>query len=174
MASKSIAGEYVSLAILTGVESAANTLTFEKLESGISIYDHVGWVLSRVEWRLTGGTLALFNGTGDALSSALLMSDKPTSLVDDDPAIYVKRAWTRLDFGTAANARIESTTWVDDYSNLPGGGLLVLPTPLYLGLQGSGLTGAATVYAKLFFKSIDMSNEDYFNLVQARQLLTNS
>lgn len=174
MATKSIMGDYAGLALLTGVESAMNTLTYVKLESGISIYDHVGWVLSRIEWRLTGGTLALFNASGDALSAALTMSDKMTSLVDDDPAIYVKRAWTRLDFGTAANARIESTTWVDDFSTLPGGGLLVLPTPLFLGLQGSSLTGAATVYAKMFYKAIDMQDQDYFNLVQARQLLVNS
>lgn len=174
MAKASALGEYAAQAIITPTESASNTLTFEKLEAGISIYDRVGWVINRIETRITAATLALFNGTGDFLSVALTASNQITSLNEDNPSVYAMRRWVRLDFGTAASASIGQQTFVDDYSTLPGGGLLVLPTPLYAGIVGSGLTGPASAYVKLFFKAIELSAEDYFNLTQTRQLLINS
>lgn len=173
MASKSIAGEYASSATVTVIESAANTLTFEKLEAGISIYDHVGWVLTRVEWRPRVAAYQQFNGSGDALQMALTMSNALAALSDSDPSTYAMKTIARLDLGTAASGAIFPTSLVDDFSGLPGGGLLVLPSPLYLGVAGSGLAAATTVTVKMYFKSIDMTQDDYFNLVQARQLLLN-
>jgi len=162
---------YTSRAIFTPTESAANTLTFEKLETGLSIYDKIGWVIARVEARLSAATLALFNGTGDSLSLGITMSNSIISIGDDNPAVYSNIALVRLDFGTAANAEIGQRTYIKDYSTLPGGGLLVLPNPLYAGIQGVGLTGAASANISLFYQAVELSDADYFNLIQARQLL---
>lgn len=171
MPSKTIQGQYTAQAILQVTETGANTLTFDKLETGVSVYDKVGWVITRAEWRLSGSTLALFNGTGDILTTGLAASNNSSTIADNDPAFYVVRKWLRLDFGTAASASIFSPIYVDDYSTLPGGGLLVLPNPLYIAAQGSGLTGASTVTCRIFFQSVDLGPDDYTNLVQARQLL---
>jgi len=171
MATKLGTDLFTSQAELTVTESASNTLTFTKLETGLSVYDKIGWVIARVEWRPSSGTYALFNGTGDVLDCALTMSNGLTALSESDPAIYNFRKFLRLDFGTAANASIFSSTYIDDFSTLPGGGLLVLPNPLYLGIKGTGLTAGATMFTRIFFKAIELSDQDYFNLVQARQLL---
>lgn len=165
------ANNYTTQAILSVTESAANTLTFDKLETGLSVYDKIGWIIARVEWKLSSGTYALFNGTGDTLTMALSMSNNLTSLAQTDPALITQRNFVRLDFGTAANASIFENIYVDDFSGLPGGGLLILPNPLYIALLGSGLTAAANVTARIFFQPITMTGDDFTNLVQARQLL---
>ncbi len=171
---KSMTDNYASKAIFQLVESAGSTLTFDKLETGLSVYDKIGWVISRVETRLSAGTMALFNGTGDNLTVALVSTNSLTSLSDSNPAVYSLRNFVRIDFGTAASASITSGSFVDDYTGLPGGGLLVLPNPLYGGIVGSGLSGAASLNMTVFFQAVNLSDQDYFNLVQARQLLINS
>jgi hypothetical protein len=162
---------FTEQAIITVTESAANTLTFAKLTTGVSIYDKIGWIINRLEWRFGGSLNAFFNGTADSLALALTMSNAAASLSDTDPAIIAIRRWQRTDFGTAANAQIQPLTWVDDFSTLPGGGLLVLPNPIYGAALGSGLTTASTTYIRMFFTPVELSDQDYFNLVQARQLL---
>lgn len=174
-AKKEMSGIYAQKVVLSGLlETAANTLTFDKVETGMSVYDQIGWVLSRVEYRLTANTRSLFNGTGDNLSIALVSTNTLTLLGDANPAIYALRSFTRIDFGTAASATLESNTYVDDYSGLPGGGLLLLPNPLYGAIVGTGLSGPAFVSVILYVQPVQLDKDDYFNLVQARQLLINS
>jgi len=171
---KMLGDKFATQAILTPTESAANTLTFEKLETGVSVYDRIGWVIQRIEWRMSAATQALFNGTGDLLTMALTLTNSLTALNDDNPALIAIRKWQRTDFGTAASASIEPLTWIDDYSTLAGGGLLCLPNPIYSAVLGTGLSGAASVFIRVFFVTVQLDDKDYFNLVQARQLLISS
>lgn len=169
----SVAGLFTSQATLSNVESAANTLTFTQLQTGLSIYDHVGWILGRLEFRLSNTVPALFNADGDALSIAITQNNAAAALSQSDPAIIYLLQIRRTDYGTAASGELRSNTFEVDFSTLPGGGILVLPNPLYLASVGSGLTGPSTVTARLYFQPVDLSDADYFNLVQARQLLLN-
>lgn len=170
MAAKSLT-EYSSQALFGLTESAANTLTFEKLETGLSVYDKVGWIIQRLEWKPGATAFAMFNGSGDTLSLAVTMTNTLTSLANDNPAILFKRDFVRVDLGVAAAGSIVDTIFEQDYSTLAGGGILVLPSPLYGAIVGGGLTAAATGFIRIYFKAIELSDTDYFNLVQARQLL---
>jgi len=171
MAEKNQLGAFSSQAVFDVTEAGANTLTFEKLETGISVYDKIGWILNRVE--LTGNPSALFNTTADTLTMALTMTNSITAaqLSANNPAIYMLRTFYRVDYGTAATAILRDATDVIDYSNLPGGGLLMLPNPMYFGLVGSGLAGAATMICRIFYTPLQLGDADYMNLIQARQLL---
>lgn len=170
MASKSVAGEYTSQAVFQLAESAANTLTFEKLETGLSVYDKVGWVVQRLDF-MPAGLPSVMNGSGDTLTCALTMTNQLTSLSAEDPAVLAMYQESRWDFGTAASAGLVRRPFVLDFTGLSGGGLLILPNPIYLGIVGSGLSSTCTVVVRMYFKAIEMSDQDYFNLVQARQLL---
>jgi len=175
MASKSTLGNYAAKISLSITESAANTLTFEKIETGMSVYDKVGWVLGRVEIDYSGA-LSLFNGTGDQLYVGLVQTNTLTSsqVTSDNPAIYFLDILRRTDLGTAANGWISPSKLVNDYSHLPGGGLLLLPNPLYGAVVGSGLSGASSVTISLFVTPVDLTPDDYANLLTARQLQISS
>jgi hypothetical protein len=174
MAGKEIKDLYTSRAVLTVTESAGNTLTWEKLETGLSVYDKIGWVISKIKWTPYPASYAQFNSSGDTLSMNLTMSNNITTLSISDPAIYAQKILLRTDLGTAASGAIRAIDFEDDFSTLPGGGLMVLPNPLYLGVQGTGLAAACTVSAQIFFQAIQLSDQDYFNMFQARQILINS
>ena len=45
--------EFVNQAYISVTESALNTLTFAKLETGISIYEKVGWLICRMDYFVT-------------------------------------------------------------------------------------------------------------------------
>lgn len=164
--------EFVSEFIISVTEATANTLAFAKISSGIQPLEKIGWVLQKLIFETTA--VPLMNGTGDAVTFGLTVSNQLTSLVNTDPAVVYKRTLQRLDFGTAASAIVYDNYWEVDFSSLQGGGLLVLPNPLYLAAQGTGLSAASTTIMRALFYPIAMSPEDYFNLVQNRQVLINS
>jgi len=171
--SKTAMGDFVQKAVLTTTMSASNTLTFEKLETGLSAFDKIGWVLQKLVWTVSPATLALFNGTGDSLEGHLTMSNSiaAANLSAANPSVYASKALSRLDFGTAANALLAPTDFVDDFSTMAGGGILILPNPIYLGVVSTGLTAAATLILLMYFKAVPLEEADYTNLVLSRQTL---
>jgi len=168
---KEMAQNFTSQAVFSVAEAVAGTLIFEKLETGMSVYDKVGWVIQRVEYRLDTNVPGLFNTAGDILACGLTITNSLTDLADTNPACLFIRKFVRVDIGTAATGVIFPLTFIDDYSTMSGGGILTLPNPLYFGVKGTGLSAAAGVTCRLYFKAIDLTDQDYFNLVQARQLL---
>lgn len=166
--------KYCSQTIISMTESAAGTLTFTRLETGIAPLERIGWVLHKIIWRIATGTFALMTTAGDSVELGVTISDNMSSLADTNPAVLKRRNVLRADWGTAGSGQLVDPEFVDDFSMLPGGGLLMLPNPVYGAIQGSGLASAATAVARLYFSQIQMSQDDYFNLVQSRQVLVNS
>lgn len=175
MASKSTISDSFAFPAAFGlVETAANTLTIEKLETGLSVYDRIGWVIQRVEIALAVATYGLMNSTADALSVAITTTNQLTALADDNPAVLFLRRFTRIDYGTAASGAVLPTVYESDLSGIAGGGILTLPNPIYGAILGSGLSGAASAVIRMYIKAIELTDTDYFNLAQARQLLISS
>lgn len=174
MAKAPSAGLFASTAVITTTESAQGTLTFDKLETGTSVYDKIGWIIHRVEWMISVSVLNLLLDQSDSIAWAIAMSNQGTTIPDNDPAVIVRRRLGCADFGTPANTLEEYWPKTDDFSNLPGGGILVLPNPLYLGVISASIASAASVTARIFFSAIEMNDQDYFNLIQSRQLLISS
>jgi hypothetical protein len=164
--------EFASSVSLRVTESAANTLTFQKIEGGVTTLDKVGWVIQKCFFSLSNPVY--FNGTGDIFTIALTVSNKLADLSVDNPGVIFSRTFERVDMGAAASAQIIETTQETDFSSLQGGGVLVLPTPLYLACQGQGLSNAMVGLLRMYFFPIQMADSDYFNLVQSRQILINS
>ena len=163
--------QFANQAVITLTESAANTLTFKKLETGVSLFEKVAWLISRIEYFFTPGDFSYFNGTGDALTVALTTTSSITSLPITDATVLDIFQLTRLDFGTAANAIMTELLRYKDLSALAGGGLLVPPNPIYGAIQGSGLSTAATVYLKIFYTVITLEPAQYWELVEARRII---
>lgn len=162
---------YSNFAIISVTESAANTLTFQKLETGVGLFERVGWVISRVDWYLRGA-YPQFNTSGDSLAVALCQSNAISGIGATSSQVLLNKVFYRQDYGTAASGFFIAEPDTTDLSSLPGGGLLVLPNPLFIAAHGSGLAAAVAVTARLWYKNISLSDADYFDLMQSRQILT--
>lgn len=154
-------------------ESAANTLTFVKMSQGVDIFNKVGWVVSRLDYYIGSLVAAEFNGDADSLDWALCVSNSITTLNDlANPAILDFHRLQRIDFGTAAAAWYMIQPFVVDFSSLPGGGLIIPPSPLYLGVKGTGLVSANSVAVRGYFTQIELKADQYIELVEARRIIT--
>lgn len=163
---------FANYAILTTVETAANTLTFKKLETGISLTEKVAWVINRVEYFPSPNTAAQYNGDGDVLYFGLSLSNAFSAVSLSESTIIDLNALFRLDFGAPATSHIIHRPIVKDFSSLPGGGLLVPPNPIYGFTQGSGLVSASTVYARMHYTLRVLKIDEFWELVEARRILT--
>lgn len=149
--------------------SAANTLTFQEIELGLSIFDKVGMLLSRIEYEPSGGTMNEMTASGDELRLALTTSNQLTSLQVDEKSVIHSMVYKRFDAGTAGNANFYNLPFVHDFSQLPGGGILITPRPLYLAGDTDGVASPMVAYIRVYFTVIKLTPADYFELLETRQ-----
>lgn len=164
--------QWADQATISVTESAANTLTFKKLETGVSIQDRIAWIVTRLEWFHAAFAASIFNGDGDNLTLCLSTSNALASLSQTDANILHMVEISRRDFGTAANAMMVIRPLTIDLSTMPGGGLVLLPNPLYAGAVGSGLASATTNTLRMYYTTQELSDSDFMSLVNARRLIS--
>jgi len=166
---------YPNVATIEVIESAANTLTYKKLEAGVSMMEKVAWLIHRIEYWLDINT-ATFNSNGDTLVVALLNSNIFATLHADatfaDAAMIDSVLVRRCDVGTPAVTWMDFAPITKDFSNLPGGGLLVPPIPVFGAAQGVGLNAATTNLIKIWYTIKELATEDYWQLVEAKRTLS--
>lgn len=169
-----MAGEdkFANYAIISVVESAANTLTFKKLETGISLNEKVAWIINRVEYLSNQINATIFNATGDSLDFGMSLSNAFTTPNLAENTIIDCNKFTRIDIGASASGEMQLQPWVKDFSALPGGGIIVPPTPLYLYAMGTGLTGVAAMTARIHYTLKTLKIDEYWELVEARRVLS--
>lgn len=159
--------KFANMALMKVVESAANTLTFLKLETGISINQKVAWLLSRVEYFLGTYGAATFNGDGDSVACGLSVGNSWTTPAMNEKAIVDIFSATRYDYGAAASGFVIKDPVIRDLSTLPSGGLLVPPAPFYAFVKGVGLALPVTVYIRIYYTTIDLTTEDFWELAES-------
>ena len=163
--------KYVNQAFLSVTESAANTLTFAKLETGVSIYEKVGWLISRVDWFLSSLTAGVLDTTGDVLKYGISVMDSLATVGLGLSAVVDFNSIQRFDFGVAASGFIFHSPVTKSFADLPGGGLLLPPNPIYVWAEGVGLVGAQTIQVRMFYTVKQLKTEDFWELVEQRRMI---
>lgn len=167
------ADQFANMAVISVTESAANTLTFKKLETGINLFEKLAWIIHRAEY-FPSWSASIFNGTDDQLVFGFSTSDQITSVGLAQAACVDFMELRRLDLGTAAAGAMYIRPVVKDFTNLPGGGVIMPPNPIFGFAQGTGLASAASVSMRLFYTNFQMEPAQYWELVEARRLIASS
>jgi len=133
--------------------------------------DKVGLVISRIEYWFQG--LANLNSSGDSVSGALIAGSSIVSISNQaDPQIVDSVALSRFDFGAAASGVFWATPIVKDFSALPGGGILVAPSPLSVAVQSSGAGGVMALWMRAWYTYLTLNTDEYWELVESRRIIT--
>lgn len=166
-----------------GLPSAVGTPSFEQVQPQTSINDKLGWIIHRAELFLpTEAYAAFWAATAPfTIEMGLSNSNAFTTPKADNPAIKV-RMRSVFQIATAAagtTSRIQDNQpLVQDFTTLPGGGLLMLPYPLFGYTFISGTLPAAVAgvntYLKLLVSQVQLTDADFFAILQANQLLISS
>lgn len=166
---------FANMATIVCTESAANTLTYKKLETSIGTFDKIAWVVHRIEYHMFS-TFADFNTTADNVMVAFMTgntrSTLQTSAMFTDPQVLDCMQITRLDLGAAASGMLIMHPIVKDFTSLPGAGLIIPPAPLYGAVQGSGMANPTTIVLRIYYTVKELATDEYWELVEARRLLT--
>lgn len=173
MAVSSSKDVFPQLAYLYCIESAANTLTWAKLEVATGAMlgkEKFGMVIHQILYEVAGASFGYFNATGDSLGMCLSVSSNLTSIDLAAPEVIDKFKITRLDIGAAASGMFIEQPEIHDFSGL--GGLLVPADRLYLGIQGNSLTTAAEVKVRLWYTMKQLSVDEYWDLVESRRIIS--
>jgi len=168
--------EFSNVATISVTQSAANALTYKKLETGNAVFNKVAWLISRIEYCNLRCYASIFNTDNDSLVFGLTASNVRTSLLTldsyTDMAVIDLAVIYRNDFGTAASSVVQQSPIIKDFANLPGGGMLVPAMQLYGAIHSSGLADVASGVVKLWYTVLELSPDQYWELVQARTTLT--
>lgn len=159
-----MADTFVNTAFGQVTESAANTLTYSQIQTGISLFDKVAWKVERIEWYWAGRNE--LDNVADYIQMALTVSNKMTGLSLDDPAV-IDMFEVHCDFaGTAANVYSYELPTLRDFTNLSGGGLLMPANPVFIAAQGVSLASAQTISARIRYTMVELKDAEYIELVQ--------
>ena len=156
----------------TVTESAANTLTFGEIQTNVNLMSRTAWVVHRLEWFLDEASIGRIVASGDALRMALTSSNKMSSLGLDDPGVVDILTLSALAIGAAASGLLENIPYIRDFSRLPGGGLIVVPRPLYVAAEGVSLGAAITIELRGYFTQRELSDSEWFDLIDFYRILS--
>lgn len=165
-----LVSDMVKIVFAQVVESAANTLTFAQISTGYGAVDKIGWIIERIEWHPSARHL--MNGSGDYVLYGLTTSNGWSTFAPGEASIKTWHKSERLDLGTAATGLIVESPTIDSWSDLTGGGIIVLPYPLYVFALGYGLSGASTIQARVYFRETVLDDKQWMFLVEQTRLMS--
>ena len=152
-------------------ESGANTLSFSEIQTNVDVFSKAAWVLHRLEWYLPAATRALLVDNYDAITMALCSSDKASALELDDPSV-IDLYTLEKSLATSVGYMYFQYPFIRDFGSLPGGGLIITPRPLYVGLKGTGLASASTGEVRGYFTKLELSADEYLELVDFYRIVS--
>ena len=167
-----VTDKFSNIAHLAVSESAATTLTFEKLGLGTGIFEKMAMIIHRIEYEPSAASFALLDVVGHEMAFAWTTSDQISGLAKDSAQVIDRVAWTIQTWGTMANAEIINKPLIHDFSNLPSGGLIVPATDLYLAAIGTSLGSATYCRSTIYFTYRSLKGDEFWELVEATRALT--
>jgi hypothetical protein len=173
MDKKGGADQFANLAVITVAEAAAGTLAFKKLETGISLFEKLAWIIHRLEYEYDMNATQ-FNGTGDSMEMGCCTSDQITTIASTNAAVIDRFRCMRADYGAAAASYQFTSPFVKDFTNLPGGGIIIPPNPLYAFVKGTGLAAVAGFTLRIFYTNRPLAADEFWELVEARRIISAS
>lgn len=149
------------------VMSAADTLTWVEVQTGVSLGSGVGMLIDSVEYFWDMATKALMSANQDYLVAAWTTSNVPTDLneINDQRIIHQANFQVRLD--TAVGFQLLKEPHV--YQFFPP--LIVASPKVYLGFDTSGLASAGTVRSRMYFRYIELTDKEYLELAETNLLV---
>ncbi len=145
-------------------ESGANTLTFAEINTNVSVFDKAAFILHRLEWFIPSTDVDKIIAAADKITCALTSSQNTVTLGLDNPAVI-----DLLEVAIAVQTGVGYTQnvmpFIRDFSNLPGGGLIIAPRPLFLAVKGTSLASAVHAECRAYFTVKSLSADEYLELV---------
>jgi hypothetical protein len=149
--------------------NAVNTL----LPTAININEKVGWILHRVEF---DHTAAAANWTvNERLVFGIAASPQVHGVHGNAltiPSVHGAIIRTCLSAYAANLCQVDTRPFLLDFSDLPSGGKLVPPQPLYIFSDNIGMGAPGTLTFRIYYTQIALSTEEYWEMVETYRTIS--
>lgn len=158
------------------VLSAANTATWSKIDiitGSLLGAKQYGLKIARIEYHPNKTSTQEMTADGDQIVWAVALVGNLTNLGVANAEVIDSLVLTRHDFGTAGSAQFLEKPFIHDFTNLPGGGILVPADRLYVGATSTGLASATDMGGiRIFSSTVELTPQLYLELLQSRTQIT--
>lgn len=169
---KSQTDKFANIAAIEVTETAAGTLSYAKFNFPYSVMDKMALLINRIEYLPL--SISSLNSSTDNVIIGLIAATSLVSISNQaDPALLDSMRLIRNDLGAAASGALLSFPYIKDFSAMPGGGILVAPSPLCACIQSTGAGGAMNAWVKFFYTAVSLSTDEYWELVESRRIISN-
>jgi len=158
--------DFVQMGVTALVESAAGTLTFSpKVDTGYSLGNDNGLIIHTAEWFFPRASIDRLLDEADYIRTGMSTSTLITTIDPSNPSIIVHREFALQKFGVAASGfPLRSPQLEADFTNLPGGGILVAPNPLYWYIQGISMAGVIATVIRWTYTVVNLNDKSFREL----------
>lgn len=148
-------------------ESAAGTLSFQELVTGVGFQTKKGMLIDEISYFIPQSTLALLLAEADLVRFGITSSTGVTDLEDvTDSRILHSGQLTIRGFGTPANAIAFLNPIVFQF--FPS--IIHAHIRIFLGIQSASIASAATIRTRVLWRFVDLTDREIAELVQATLL----
>lgn len=161
--------KYANVAQIEVIETAAGTITFAELVTGISLAQGIGMVIDELDYYPTQTSLDDVVTTPDELGMALTVSNTLANLSPTNRTVIHNCTITAgPTIGTnAGDGRLIKVPFV--YQFFPP--MIVASPRLYAGIIGASLAAPATLNLRIFFRYIPLTTAEYLEIAEAHLLV---
>ncbi len=166
-----IQDKFVNKAFAQLYTTAANTLSFQEIQTGMAMFEKVAWIIHRVLWFLGSSHNTELAGAGDSCTMAVVGNNQMAGLTLRDQAVYDLLELQPVNMGVPATGELLKSPYVSDLTNLPSGGIIIPPRPLYIALTTLGYAAVANVSCRIEFTYKELKGDEYWELVEATRII---
>ena len=159
---------FANIASAQVVESAANTLTYQEILTGVSLGSGVGLLIDSIQYAPQQPGIEQLVATGDVLTMGWATSASANLWLSDRRVIDVLMMLVEPPIGAAASAGSPLALPIKHEFTPP----IIVATPrLFLGVMGASLISAAIVDSRMFFRYQPLTPQEYLELAESTLLV---
>lgn len=158
---------YPNRAIQRVLQPTNDVLTYAQLRFGFGVFTGSALIIHRIDWYPELAAVASLTANADNLQFALTNRDDMTALQANNMNVFALKEVTPFIVGAVVSLWLADTPWSSDFSNLPGGGLIVPSNPLFVAIDSNALARTSFVDMMMYYTVKQLTDADYVELVQS-------
>lgn len=143
--------------------SGPNVLTFTPIRFGVGVFQGVALVLHKLAYFPSRDSLSELQANTDRIMMALTNRDDLVAIEASQQNVLANKQA----IGVGAALDVIMMPIEDDFSNLPGGGLIIPANPLFLAMHSEGAVAALSMDFVMYYTFRELSDSDYIELIQS-------
>ena len=158
-----LSDKYANIASSIVTETAANTLSFSEVLTGISLGVGIGMKIDRIEYIISRATLEEIVANGDQLSVGWSVSNGIGAIDMNDRRVIHSMLISQTLVGAVVSQTHHIQPFVFQF-HIP---MIVAIPRLYLAIQGTSLASPGNVTSRMHFRYEPLTAAEYVELAEA-------